>query len=223
MFCLREPREIHREVIHGMDSLPDDERSSVDEPDASVDLVGNIRDPACGVRRAQGDGHRGHEPTVRARGSRQGGGRRRGNRIDRDGPRLRQLHEPCHVGCVVFDEMHAIGQGERPSARTKGPAYALHGPPSIRYVLFDTPLVASVALRYTVTAETNQPLLPGVPDSDAVVTGATVSTFTVRDFVVSVSPALSVALYSARCSPSPRTKVKEEAYQRPPPTRDESA
>ena len=113
MFCLREPREIHREVIHGMDSLPDDERSGVDEPDASVDLVGNIRDPACGVRRAQGDGHRGHEPTVRARGSRQGGGRRRGNRIDRDGPRLRQLHEPCHVGCMVFDEMHAIGQGER--------------------------------------------------------------------------------------------------------------
>ena len=87
--------------------------------------------------------------------------------------------------------------------------------------MFDTPLVASVALRYTVTAETNQPLLPGVPDSDAVVTGATVSTFTVRDFVVSVSPALSVALYSTRCTPSPRTKGTEYVCQTTPSTRYE--
>src|SRR5205807_8474469 len=85
--------------------------------------------------------------------------------------------------------------------------------------MFDTPLVASVALRYTVTAETNQPLLPGVPDSDAVVTGATVSTFTVRDFVVSVSPALSVALYSTRCRPSPRTKGAEYVCQTTASTR----
>src|SRR5437773_1868035 len=87
--------------------------------------------------------------------------------------------------------------------------------------MFDTPLVASVALRYTVTAETNQPLLPGVPDSDAVVTGATVSTFTVREFVVSVSPALSVALYSTRCTPSPRTKGTEYVCHGPPSTRYE--
>src|SRR5207253_2562914 len=87
--------------------------------------------------------------------------------------------------------------------------------------MFDTPLVASVALRYTVTAETNQPLLPGVPDSDAVVTGATVSTFTVRDFVVSVSPALSVALYSTRCTPSPRTKGTEYVCHTIPSTRYE--
>src|SRR5437879_12517181 len=85
----------------------------------------------------------------------------------------------------------------------------------------DTPLVASVALRYTVTAETNQPLLPGVPDSDAVVTGATVSTFTVRDFVVSVSPALSMTLYSTRCTPSPRTKGTEYVCHTIPSTRYE--
>src|SRR5438445_13547088 len=87
--------------------------------------------------------------------------------------------------------------------------------------MFDTPLVASVALRCTVTAETNQPLLPGVPDSDAVVTGATVSTFTVRDFVVSVSPALPVAWYSMRCTPSPRAKGTEYACQTTPSTRYE--
>src|SRR5438132_7078619 len=87
--------------------------------------------------------------------------------------------------------------------------------------MFDTPLVASVALRYTVTAETNQPLLPGVPDSDAVVTGATVSTFTVRDFVVSVSPALSVALYSTRCTPSPGTRGTEYVCDTIPSTRYE--
>src|SRR5207247_10015784 len=85
--------------------------------------------------------------------------------------------------------------------------------------MFDTPLVASVALRYTVTAETNQPLLPGVPDSDAVVTGATVSTFTVREFVVSVSPALSEAIYSTRCTPSQRTKGTEYVCYGPPSNR----
>src|SRR2546423_5520987 len=67
----------------------------------------------------------------------------------------------------------------------------------------------------------NHPLLPEVPDSDAVVTGATVSTFTVRDFVVSVSPALSVALYSTRCTPSPRTKGTEYVCHAAPSTRYE--
>src|SRR5207253_10392798 len=88
--------------------------------------------------------------------------------------------------------------------------------------MFDTPLVASVALRYTVTAETNQPLLPGVPDSDAVVIGATVSTFTVRDFVVSVSPALSVASCWTRCTPSARTEGTEYVCHGPPSTRHDT-
>ena len=56
-----------------------------------------------------------------------------------------------------------------------------------------TPLVASVALRVTVTADTNQPFAPAVPDRVAVVVGGTVSIETVRDFIDSTSPATSVA------------------------------
>src|SRR5947208_13159806 len=185
-----------------MHAIGQGERAGVGRPIPSVHAVHQAGDSARRVRGVQVHRHAADVPWAVARDSRQarvGGGPRR---VDQDRPDNPGLHVPGKIGSLEVDRMTAFGEDEGASVRP-------HGPPSIRYVMFDTPLVASVALRYTVTAETNQPLLPGVPDSDAVVTGATVSTFTVREFVVSVSPALSVALYSTRCTPSPRTKGTE--------------
>src|SRR5207249_10793235 len=76
-----------------------------------------------------------------------------------------------------------------PSARTKGPAYTAQGPPSTRQVMFALPLVASDALRKTVTEETNRPFAPAVPEDSAAVVGGIVSIWTATDSCGSTSPA----------------------------------
>src|SRR5439155_23707106 len=92
----------------------------------------------------------------------------------------------------------------RPSPRTTGPAYESQAPVPIRYEMPATPLVASVALRTTVTLEMNQPLAPDCPERSATEAGATVSTETAMERTVSESPARSDPRYSTRCWPSAR-------------------
>src|SRR5881396_1018095 len=111
-----------------------------------------------------------------------------------------------------------------PSPTMNGAAYTDQGPPSIRYEMFTTPLVASFAAKDTERGDTNQPLFPAVPDSAVLVVGGTVSTAISRDCVGSTSPARSVARYSTRCSPSVTRNGPEYVVQAPPSTRyDRSA
>src|SRR2546422_10358922 len=77
----------------------------------------------------------------------------------------------------------------------------------------------SVALRVTTTSEVYQPLLPKVPESEAVETGLSVSTFTDWFWVNSTFPATSVAWYCNQCSPRPRIKEVEYGVQEPLSTR----
>src|SRR6266480_8121636 len=68
-----------------------------------------------------------------------------------------------------------------PSVRTKEPSYTSHEPLSSRYEICATPLVASDALRETVTFDRYHPLSPRDPSSTAELTGVVVSTRTLTD------------------------------------------
>ena len=71
--------------------------------------------------------------------------------------------------------------------------YASHPPPSIRYEMFATPLVASVAFNATVTLDVYHPFAPTVPDREMAVVGGTVSTRMVTVCDASGNPALFTA------------------------------
>src|SRR5207253_2891425 len=94
----------------------------------------------------------------------------------------------------------------RPGPSMNGPPYGCQGPPSMRYRIPATPLVASEASNVTETDEVYQPFVPIVPETEAVVIGATVLIRIVVVCADSTSPAASVAKYSRVYSPSVRTK-----------------
>src|SRR5256885_8678335 len=90
-----------------------------------------------------------------------------------------------------------------PSVRTKGPSYTSHEPLSSRYEICATPLVASEALRESVTFDRYHRLSPNDPCSTAELTGVVVSTRTLTDRSSSLFPARSVARNPRTCRPSP--------------------
>src|SRR5712691_3230920 len=106
-----------------------------------------------------------------------------------------------------------------PSPTVNGPAYVSQIPPSIWYKTAATPLVASVAVRVTSTAETYHPFCPRVPESVEAVTGGCVSIDRLVEWDVSVKPAASVAKYSTTCWPSERANGLEQSSHAPPSTR----
>src|SRR6266568_4367555 len=105
-----------------------------------------------------------------------------------------------------------------PSPIAKDPANVVHGPPSIRKEIPATPLVASVAVKLTITVEMYHPFAPGVPESAAVVCGAVVSIGIAAWWTASFSPALFVALKSRPWTPSPMTKNGDEYRVHAPPS-----
>src|SRR5467141_1043870 len=80
-----------------------------------------------------------------------------------------------------------------PSPTVNGPEYVSQRPPSIWYKTAATPLVASVAVRVTLTAETYHPFCPAVPERVDVVAGGCVSIERFAEWDVSMRPATSVA------------------------------
>src|SRR5438309_646831 len=106
-----------------------------------------------------------------------------------------------------------------PFVRTKASVYASQGPLSVRYEICATPLVASDALRETVTLDRYHPLSPSDPSRRAELTGGVVSTRTVTDRSTSMFPARSVARKSRTCRPSARVTAWEYVAHGPPSIR----
>src|SRR3989442_5145934 len=67
------------------------------------------------------------------------------------------------------------------SARTNGPVYGIHRPPSRRYRVDRTPLKPSLGLSVTDTFQTYQPWSPSTPVNETGVDGGVVSTETIAD------------------------------------------
>src|SRR5256885_16508367 len=88
-----------------------------------------------------------------------------------------------------------------PSVRTKEPSYTSHEPLSSRYEICATPLVASEALRESVTFDRYHPLSPNDPSSTAELAGGVASTRTLRDRSTSLIPATSAARNPRRWLP----------------------
>src|SRR2546421_11411797 len=68
-----------------------------------------------------------------------------------------------------------------PLVRTKAPVYASQGPLSVRYEICATPLVASEALRETVTLDRYHPLSPRDPSRREEASSSEVSTREVKN------------------------------------------
>src|SRR2546425_4587650 len=89
------------------------------------------------------------------------------------------------------------------SARTNGPVYGIHMPPSRRYCVDRTPLTPSVGLSVTDTFETYQPWSPSTPVNEAAVDGGVVSTGTVAGRTGSCRAPGSVAKKCREWRPPP--------------------